>query len=459
MFSMDNTKIKNYRIKIMIASGLISGLLLASFITFSTDSHSLPNPDPDPLFAFDDNEIEINDAEYVEADGVRTEKTELEKLIGELVPKSYSLKKRENMWVLLKRAGFSHQEIHKITKSFSTEFDTNRLMPKHKFDIYRDTNNNFVAIVFPQDKLTNIVVTPNTDKTDFETTVALIKTTKKKREVTAIVDDNFLTVAKNNNIPNSIAYQFLSAFDGGVNFKRDLRKGDKFKIIFEEEIMPDKTPTGEGQILAAELSLSKKTYYRYFYIDKKGFGDFYDENGNSSKRFLSVYPIGNARVTSAFGMRFHPILKRNITHRAIDFRAKIGTPVKAAGDGVITHIGTKGAYGKYLRISHNGTYSTAYAHLNGFNNKLRIGSRVKKGQIVAYTGNTGRSTGPHLHFELIKGRTKVNPFKENAVIEKFLSKEETIEFKKLVASFQDATTSTVETAMSAPKTDKAKVTN
>ncbi len=436
MSVMEEFKKNNYNVKLMAIAGVISGLLFAGFLTFSTDSHSLPNPDPVPLFTFDDTESEVTDEEYVEAEGVRIEKSKLEELVGLLRPMSLKLKKNENLWNLLKRAGFDSKEIYKITQSFSKEFNSRSLRPNHKFDIYRK-NGEFIAISFPQDKLTNIVITPNKDKTDYETTVTVIPTTTVKREVTATLDDSFLAVANKNNIPNFIIYQFISAFDGGVNFKRDLRKGDTFKIIYEEEMMPDNTPVGEGQILAANIELSKKTYYRYYYIDKKGFGDFYDEKGNSAKRFLSVYPIGNARVTSAFGVRFHPILKKKLTHRAIDFRAKIGTPVKAAGDGVVTRIGTNGAYGKYLRISHNDTYSTAYAHLNSFNRKLRIGSRVKKGQVVAYTGNTGRSTGPHLHFELIKGKKKVNPFKEKAVIEKFLSKAEMAEFKKIVASFAD----------------------
>lgn len=191
-----------------------------------------------------------------------------------------------------------------------------------------------------------------------------------------------------------------------VDFQRDLRKGDRFEVLFE------KTAKGEnGAILYAKLTNRGSQIALYRGKNELGEYGYYDATGRSNKRALMRTPIAGAQVSSTYGMRRHPILGYNKMHRGVDFRAPSGTPIFAAGDGIIDYAGRRGTYGKYIRIRHNGTFKTAYAHLSRYAKHIKSGRRVKQGEVIGYVGSTGRSTGPHLHFEIIENDKRVNPMK------------------------------------------------
>lgn len=206
----------------------------------------------------------------------------------------------------------------------------------------------------------------------------------------------------------------IRIFSYDVDFQREIRVGDSFDVMYERFRDEDGSVVKEGNILFGSLTLRGReiALYRYTPSDD-GIPAYFDENGNSTKKLLMRTPIDGARLTSRFGNRRHPTLGYMKQHRGIDFGAGRGTPIMAAGNGVVEYAARNGSYGNYVRIRHNGTYKTAYAHMNGFGPGIRKGRTVEQGQIIGYVGSTGRSTGPHLHYEVLINDKRVNPLNLN----------------------------------------------
>ena len=226
-----------------------------------------------------------------------------------------------------------------------------------------------------------------------------------------ITDSLFLS-AKNAGVPNAVIVNMINLFSFDVDFQREIRKGDSFSVYFKRRISEDGERVQEGDILFTSMTLSGKVnnLYRYTPADDKR-ADYFNEKGVTGRKTLMKTPVDGARLSSGFGLRRHPILGYNKMHKGTDFAAPTGTPVKASGDGTIEMIKRNGGYGKYIRIRHNSRYKTAYAHLHGYARGLRKGSKVKQGQVIGYVGSTGRSTGPHLHYEVIVNGKQVNPMR------------------------------------------------
>lgn len=227
----------------------------------------------------------------------------------------------------------------------------------------------------------------------------------------------------------ALANAFVAAFRGTVNFKQ-ARKDDKLVIIYTQKRRMGKI-FGTPEIKAAMIENSKQMKFAYKFDDS-----YYDEKGRELERFFLLRPVKNARISSSFNpKRFHPILKRYRAHLGIDYAAPRGTKVYAAGDGVVSFVGTKGGYGKTIMIKHLGEYNTLYAHLNGFASGIVRGKKVKQGALIGYIGNTGMSTGPHLHFGLYRGNTAINPNKIVRIIKPALNGKDKENFEILKESF------------------------
>lgn len=181
------------------------------------------------------------------------------------------------------------------------------------------------------------------------------------------------------------------------------------EIAYERLVDKEGRTVRYGNVVYANLTLSGKSMPIYRYEDSKGNVDYYGPDGQSVRKALLQTPIDGARISSGFGMRHHPVLGYSKMHKGVDFAARRGTPVMAAGDGIVERASRFGSYGNYIRIRHNSTYKTAYAHLKGFAKGIRKGVRVRQGQIIGYVGTTGRSTGPHLHYEVLANNKQVNP--------------------------------------------------
>jgi murein DD-endopeptidase MepM/ murein hydrolase activator NlpD len=206
----------------------------------------------------------------------------------------------------------------------------------------------------------------------------------------------------------SLAGVFSEVFEGQVNFSTDTRAGDEFRIIFDEEYVED-TLLRQGAVHAVEYKGEKAGKLRAFWFEIQGDGDFYDEHGRALHGGWLRTPLRYDHVSSGFGMRFHPVLKRKQLHNGIDYAAASGTPVRAAAAGTVTFAGPKGANGNLLVIAHAQSFESFYAHLSRFATGLKAGAKVKQRQVIAYVGSTGRSTGPHLHFSLKKAGKFLDP--------------------------------------------------
>ena len=209
-----------------------------------------------------------------------------------------------------------------------------------------------------------------------------------------------------------IMIEMINLYSFNVDFQRDIRKGDEFEILFEDYFDKEGNKIKTGNILYSKLNLRTRRDELEAYIYKyKNSNEYFDKNGNSIKRSLLATPVNGARISSGFGYRRHPILGYRKKHRGLDFAAPRGTPILAAGKGTVKYVGRKGAYGNFVEIKHNDTYSTAYAHMQKFARGMRKGYRVRQGQVIGYIGSTGRSTGPHLHYEIRKKGIRINPAK------------------------------------------------
>lgn len=237
-------------------------------------------------------------------------------------------------------------------------------------------------------------------------------------------------------IPASVVAEMIRIYSYEVDFQRDLRQGDKVEILYETYETEDGDFARYGNILYASLMVRGKSIPVYRFKKHDGAVDYFHESGINLKRTLMQTPIDGARMSSGYGMRKHPILGYNKMHKGVDFAAPRGTPVYAAGDGVIDKIGRNGGYGHYIRIRHNGALKTAYAHLHRYAKGMKRGKRLKQGQVIGYVGSTGRSTGPHLHFEVISHGKQINPKKVKTAAREKLAGNAFKRFKSHIADLQ-----------------------
>ncbi len=220
----------------------------------------------------------------------------------------------------------------------------------------------------------------------------------------------------------------INLYSYDVDFQRDIKKGDKFEMVVESFYTKEGKKVKDGKILFTSLVIQGKPIEIYMHLVNNK-PEYFDAKGNSVRKSLLKTPINGARVSSGFGVRRHPILGYSRMHKGIDFAAPSGTPIFAAGSGTITYYSVKGGYGNFVQIKHNSDYSTAYGHASRFVKKLSVGSKVKQGDVVAYVGSTGRSTGPHLHFEVIYKGMAINPAKVKATSGSRLGGKELSRFK------------------------------
>ncbi len=224
-----------------------------------------------------------------------------------------------------------------------------------------------------------------------------------------------------------VAQSFISGFKNSLNFRTDLRKGDPLVMVYEQKYRMGK-PFAMPELQVAMIEMRKKRHYVFMHSD----GRYYDEKGNEVEGFLLARPVENARISSGFTKRrFHHVLKRYRAHLGIDYAARSGTPIRAAGSGRIVFVGYNRGYGKVIKIQHSDGYMTLYAHQRAFRKGMKKGVRVKKGQVIGYVGSTGLSTGPHLHFGLYKNGRAINPAKVVRVTTRKLGGEQLRAFEQV----------------------------
>ena len=344
-------------------------------------------------------------------DNVYLKKT-LNHIVYNLEPKfkkiNHKIKSGETFDKILKNYSISREEINIIKQSLKKKINLNQLNTKQNIRISLDlTNNKVNEFVFQISNTEKIYLKRNIENDNFSQEILTIRLNKKIIYKENTILQSLYKAATDQNIPANTIIEFARIYGFQVDFQRDIRKKDKFQIMYEVFLDENDKIIDSGEILFANLKLSGQDNSLY-YFDKEGSEGHYDKNGKSIQKALMKTPINGARLSSSFGMRKHPIDGFNKMHKGTDFAAPTGTPIMASGDGIIKKAGWCGGGGNCVKIRHNSTYQTIYAHMSKFARGIKNGVRVKQGQTIGYVGSTGKSTGPHLHYEVIINGKKVN---------------------------------------------------
>ncbi len=315
-------------------------------------------------------------------------------------------------------------EIAEIKKNLSKKINLNKLSTSQKIVFTIDQSNNFIKnFIFQVSNTEKIYLSRNIKNDKFQQKIVLTKLRKKIIYNENVILQSLYKSASDQNVPIGIIIEFARIYGFQVDFQRDIRKKDSFQIMYEVFKDENGKVIENGSILFANLKLSGENN-KLYYFDRKGSEGHYDKNGKSVQKALMKTPINGARLSSPFGMRKHPIDGFNKMHRGTDFAAPTGTPIMASGNGIIKKAGWCGGGGNCVVIKHNSTYKTVYAHMSKFAKGIRSGVRVRQGQTIGYVGSTGKSTGPHLHYEVIVNGKRVNSQKLKLPSGKILKGEE-----------------------------------
>jgi len=321
---------------------------------------------------------------------------------------THKINEGETFDKILKNYEINEEEILNIKKKLSKKINLNKLNTNHKIEFtLNQSNNQLKEFIFQVSNAEKIYLTKNDEKSDFNQEIILTKLNKEIVYKENIILNSLYNSASKKKVPINTIIEFARIYGFEVDFQRDIRKRDSFQIMYEVFKDDNKKIIESGEILFANLKLSGQDKPLYFFTSKNIKGHF-DKNGKSSRKALMKTPINGARLSSPFGMRKHPIDGFNKMHRGTDFAAPLGTPIMASGDGTVKKAGWCGGGGNCVVIKHNSTYQTVYAHMSKFATGIRSGVRVKQGQTIGFVGSTGKSTGPHLHYEVIVNGKKIN---------------------------------------------------
>ena len=344
-------------------------------------------------------------------DNVYLKKT-LNEIINNLEPRykkyNHKIKSGETFDKILKEYSINKKEIIEIKESLLKKVNINKLNTNQKIQIVIDqTNNKIKEFIFQISNTEKIYLSRDNVGTKFNQKILTLKLDKKVIFKENTILQSLYKAATDQNIPPNTIIEFARIYGFQVDFQRDIRKEDKFQIMYEVFVDKNKKVIETGEIIFANLKLSGQDNSLYFF-DKEDVIGHYDKNGKSVQKALMKTPINGARLSSSFGLRKHPIDGFTKMHRGTDFAAPKGTPIMASGNGIIKKVGWCGGGGNCIKIRHNSTYETVYAHMSKFARGIKTGVRVKQGQTIGFVGSTGKSTGPHLHYEVIVNGKKVN---------------------------------------------------
>ena len=345
-----------------------------------------------------------------------------------------------------------NKQIHEVKKgdSLSVIFEDKNVPLNTAYKIFNFDKNNLLSSIMPgdvmefnyigvdlysieiiKDKVNSILI-------DTKNEISIKEIKKEAQTITSFgygaILNSFYKDAKNVGIPDSIIMDFAYIFGWDIDFIFDVRKGDKFFVIFETDYSEGERISSGDIIFAEFINKDEKYIAQRFYDDVQG-KQYFNENGDNVKKAFLRAPLDFAYISSHFNPnRMHPILHKIKAHNGVDYAAKRNTPVKASGDGVISFIGRQSGYGRTIEIKHGGNIKTLYAHLERFNSKLKVGSKVKQGEIIAYVGDSGQATGPHLHFEFWQGQVRTDPVKVKLPSAQPVNKGQIEEFRNLLNS-------------------------
>ena len=320
---------------------------------------------------------------------------------------NYTVENNDTIEKILKKHNVNTEDINNIAsavikKKLSNIFAKTKVKIVVKKDL---RSNKVVSLFYPVNEITTVEIRRN--KNEFIVNENILKLKKEEVVLSNTIKKNFYSSAVEAGIEPNVIVEFANMYGFEVDFQRDIRSGDRFEVHYERYIDEDNIIRNTGRIIYASMFVNNKelSLYNFKFNNKEG---YYDVDGKSVIKTLMKTPINGARLSSSFGIRKHPILGYNKLHQGTDFAARTGTPIMASGSGIILRAQKYKGYGNYVSIKHNTTYTTAYGHMSKYGRGIKKGVRVNQGQIIGYVGSTGMSTGPHLHYEVIKNGKRIN---------------------------------------------------
>jgi murein DD-endopeptidase MepM/ murein hydrolase activator NlpD len=319
----------------------------------------------------------------------------------------HKIKSGDSLSTIFKRHGLSANLLHRIVHSSETAKQLTDIRPGETLFLELDSNDNLHRLRLEHSKIRSLEITAEAESFS---AVELSREVEPRTAFTnGTIESSLYEAAKQAGLSETLIMELANIFGWDVDFALDIRAGDRFTVIFQEDYL-DGEKLRDGPILAAEFVNRGRSYRALRYEDETGRVDYYTPEGRSMRKAFLRSPVDFRRISSRFTQeRWHPVLGVKRPHRGVDYAARIGTPIKAAGDGKIIHRGTKGGYGRTVIIKHGQRYTTLYAHLSRYNKKAKRGTKVKQGQIIGYVGKSGLATGPHLHYEFRVNGVHRNP--------------------------------------------------
>ncbi len=342
-----------------------------------------------------------------------------------------TLKSGDALGPLLQKNGIDPNTAYAMTQAFSQSYSPRALRAGQKITLYADADTGIQAFSLKPNVEQTIFVEKN-NTGDFISRSVIAEFDKQLVQVEGAIENSLYLDAQSLGAPDKVIVQFAQIFAHSVDFQRDIRAGDAFEMAFEVFRDHKGNVIKAGDLVFTSFAPRGKTSSYYLFENDEGREGYYDADGKAAKRMLMRTPVNGARLSSRYGKRKHPVLGYRKMHKGVDFAAPTGTPIMAGGTGVITRASRYGSYGKYIRIRHTDGYSTAYAHLSKYARGVKSGKRVTQGQIIGYVGATGRVTGPHLHYEILKNGRQINPSVLATLSGKPLRKEDIPAFKERV---------------------------
>ena len=426
------TKQNQLRLRYMTSLGVFVIAAMASFGALIPHSEAHYGNTND-LFANAVEVIQNADGSQAIMDGMALGKLSLASMTARSIPHPSSrivtIEPGDALSVVLEREGVG-DDTPKTIKALSEHFDPRDMRAGDKIHLAYapdgDGQQQFEALKIKLDPLRTVIV--KRGKEGFESNIDEKSVERVVHAKKATIENSLFGSAEKAGIPRGIVTEAMRIYSWNVDFQRDIRKGDILEVMYETFETGDGFVAKNGDVLYANLSVRGQEIPLYRFEMTDGRVDYFQPNGRSMKRTLMKTPIDGARLSSGYGLRKHPVLGYKKMHKGVDFAAPTGTPIYAAGDGVIEKAGWFSSYGKYIRIRHNSELKTAYAHMSRI--KAKQGTRVKQGDVIGYVGTTGRSTGAHLHYEVLLNGSQTNPRSVNLPTGEKLTGNQLAKFKE-----------------------------
>ncbi len=393
-----------------VASGCVLGCVIAAGLSATPYQFGAPSPPSTGLFEPPpaEEQLEVGLAPFaLDPIAVSTERT------PHIEASTLTVRRGDTLIKILQREGLSPTDAHAISTALKTVFDPRDIRVGQTIELRRArsaTTHTADSVRIPVNPAVEVLAY-KTEGEGYTAHLLEAETVSEPRAFQGRITTSLYDAAVSQGVPPAVLVEMTRLFAYDVDFQRDIRNGDTFEVLFDQRITTAGDVVSNNEIAYAAMTLRGEEFKVYAFAHDDGETGYYTAEGKGIRKALMRTPINGARLSSSFGSRRHPILGYTKMHKGVDFAAPRGTPIYAAGNGVIEKRQRWGSFGNYIRIRHGDGFSTAYAHMNSFAKGYGVGSRVKQGAVIGYVGTTGRSTGPHLHYEVLKNGKQVNPMK------------------------------------------------